>query len=80
MKGVLNNSNTSHVVVNRPNTDGERFGFDDSNTSHVVVNLSSGYLHRSSPQIQIHLMLLLIFSSVLPKPQRAEFKYISCCC
>ena len=52
--------------------------FLDFNTSHVNVNLEYPEKGAVDYRISIHLMLMLITSSVRPVPSHIAFQYISC--
>ena len=77
---VAENSNTSHVIVYLWEGSNHDWGRSHSNTSHVIVYLPLP--ERCNPRccIQIHLMLLFIFTSGVPSFVLRIFKYISCYC
>ena len=72
------NFNTSHVNVNLHGNIGVTTATANFNTSHVNVNLEYPEKGAVDYRISIHLMLMLITSSVRPVPSHIAFQYISC--
>ena len=77
-RGDLFNFNTSHVNVNLHGNIGVTTATANFNTSHVNVNLEYPEKGAVDYRISIHLMLMLITSSVRPVPSHIAFQYISC--
>ena len=70
--------NTSHVNVNLHGNIGVTTATANFNTSHVNVNLEYPEKGAVDYRISIHLMIMLITSSVRPVPSHIAFQYISC--
>ena len=73
-------SNTSHVIVYQYSVPPDNPIRYYSNTSHVIVYRKSPSLSLFPAEIQIHLMLLFIYSIKDKHLTPDEFKYISCYC
>ena len=71
-------SNTSHVTLYRYREKIDGSSGKDSNTSHVTLYPGRLPEWTASSLIQIHLMLLFIYTFERNKLDRYKFKYISC--
>ena len=71
-------SNTSHVTINHHGLEPTATWIVDSNTSHVTINRPAKLEPWKLNLIQIHLMLLLIYTILTTDIAALLFKYISC--